>query len=43
MLLDSSRRPENRSLPVFNSGRPLMDEDLEQMIHQRASERSACS
>lgn len=44
MLLDSSTRPKkSRALPVFNSGRPLtadaMDDELYEHIKERAARR----
>ncbi|MBV9023498.1 MAG: ribbon-helix-helix protein, CopG family [Streptomycetaceae bacterium] len=41
MLLDSSTRPKkSRALPVFNSGRPMNAEDMDDEIYAHIKERS---
>lgn len=42
MLLDRSQRPkQSHPLPVFDSGRQLTVDDMDQMIHERVQERAA--
>ncbi|MFJ8882884.1 ribbon-helix-helix domain-containing protein [Streptomyces sp. NPDC102402] len=42
MILDDAERPKrNRSLPVFDSGRPLTPEAMDDAVYEHIKERAA--